>query len=387
MKFLVAPDSYKGSISATSAALAMEEGIKRIFPKSQVIKVPLADGGEGTVEALVTATKGKIITKTVKDPLGREIESFFGVLGDNKTAVVEMAAASGLPLLKTDERNPLITTTYGTGQLIKAALDHGCEEIIVGIGGSATNDGGAGMAEALGVVFLDENGAKLPWGGAALKNLHKIDVSNLDPRLEKTKITVACDVDNPLCGKRGASAVYGPQKGATKEMVELLDLALANYAQKIKDEIGVDVLNIPGSGAAGGLGAGILAFLRGSLKPGIKIILDAVDFENKVKDASMVLTGEGKIDEQTAYGKAPMGVAQAAQKYNVPVLAFGGILGSNYEKVYEKGIDYVSGNVQSIMDLDQAIADGYKLLADNVERTMRAINVGIKLQTKSSNRI
>jgi len=380
MKFVVAPDSFKGSISAIEAASAMEEGIKRIFADSEIIKVPLADGGEGTVEALVTATGGKIICTRVLDPLGRERESFFGILGNGKTAVVEMAAASGLPLLKPEEKNPYITTTYGTGQLIKAALDYGCDEIIIGIGGSATNDGGAGMAQALGALLLDDGGRELPFGGRALRDLHTINIENMDPRLGATKIIAACDVDNPLCGERGASAVYGPQKGASPEMIKELDAALANFADKIKKQMGVDVLNVPGAGAAGGLGAGILAFLKGNLKPGIKLVLDAVDFDYKVKDADLVLTGEGRIDEQTAYGKAPIGVAQVAQKYRVPVLAFGGILGDNYEKVYEKGIDYVSANVQSIISLDEAIKKGYDLLVSNTERSMRAVKIGLSLR-------
>ncbi|MBS3969751.1 MAG: glycerate kinase [Clostridia bacterium] len=379
MKFVVAPDSFKGSISAVEAASAMEEGIKRVFAHSEVIKIPLADGGEGTVEALVTATDGKIIHLTVLDPLGRERESFFGILGNGKTAVIEMAAASGLPLLKPEERNPYITTTYGTGQLIKAALDFGCDEIIIGIGGSATNDGGAGMAQALGVSLLDNCGRELSFGGRALKDLHTINLANMDARLNKTKITAACDVDNPLCGERGASAVYGPQKGASPEMVKELDAALANLADKIKEQMGVDVLHVPGAGAAGGLGAGILAFLKGNLKPGIELVLDAVGFDHKVKDADLVLTGEGRIDEQTAYGKAPMGVAQVAQKYGVPALAFGGILGDNYEKVYEKGIAFVSANVQSIISLDEAMKNSYALLAANTERAMRAVKIGIQI--------
>ena len=379
MKFVVAPDSFKGSVSAVEAASAMEEGIKRVFAHSEVIKIPLADGGEGTVEALVTATDGKIIHLTVLDPLGRERESFFGILGNGKTAVIEMAAASGLPLLKPEERNPYITTTYGTGQLIKAALDFGCDEIIIGIGGSATNDGGAGMAQALGVSLLDNCGRELSFGGRALKDLHTINLANMDARLNKTKITAACDVDNPLCGERGASAVYGPQKGASPEMVKELDAALANLADKIKEQMGVDVLHVPGAGAAGGLGAGILAFLKGNLKPGIELVLDAVGFDHKVKDADLVLTGEGRIDEQTAYGKAPMGVAQVAQKYGVPALAFGGILGDNYEKVYEKGIAFVSANVQSIISLDEAMKNSYALLAANTERAMRAVKIGIQI--------
>lgn len=380
MRFIVAPDSFKGSMSAIKAASAMEEGIKRVFANSEVIKIPLADGGEGTVEALVQATNGKMISVTVLDPLGKEVKSFFGILGNGRTAVIEMAAASGLPLLKTEERNPYMTTTYGTGQLIKAALDYNCEEIVVGIGGSATNDGGAGMAQALGAALLDKDGNELPFGGKSLKNLDKIDMSKMDPRLKNTKITAACDVDNPLCGERGASAVYGPQKGATPEMVKELDACLKIFAEKVKEQLRIDVLNVPGAGAAGGLGAGILAFLGGNLKPGIGLVLDAVEFEDRVKDVDMVLTGEGRIDEQTAYGKAPMGVAQLAKKYEVPVLAFAGILGDNYQKVYEKGIDFVSANVQTIITLDDAIHEGFSLLVTNVERTMRAVKIGMDLR-------
>jgi len=385
MKFVVAPDSFKGSISAIEAALAMEEGIKRVFVHSEIIRIPLADGGEGTVEALITTTNGKVIYNTVLDPLGREIESFFGILGNGKTAIIEMAAASGLPLLKPEERNPYITTTYGTGQLIKAALDSGCDEIIIGIGGSATNDGGAGMLQALGASLIDINGEELFFGGRSLKDLHTINLDNLDSRLNNTKVTVACDVDNPLCGERGASAVYGPQKGASPEMVKELDAALANFADKIKIQMGIDVFNVSGAGAAGGLGAGILAFLKGKLKPGIELVLDAVDFDNKVKDADLILTGEGRIDGQTAYGKAPVGVAQVAQKYGVSVLAFGGILGDSYEKVYEKGIDFVSANVQNIVSLDEAIKNGYTLLVANTERAMRAVKIGMDLRKNNDN--
>jgi len=382
LRIIVASDSFKGSVSAIEAASAMEEGIKKVFANSEVIKIPLADGGEGTVEALTQATDGKIVSVMALDPLGREIESFFGILGNGRTAVIEMAAASGLPLLKTKERNPYITTTYGTGQLIKAALDYNCEEIIVGIGGSATNDGGAGMAQALGAVLLDKNGNKLSFGGRALKELDKLDMSKIDSRLKNTKITAACDVDNPLCGERGASAVYGPQKGANPEMVRELDTSLAIFAEKVKEQLEIDVLNVPGAGAAGGLGAGILAFLGGSLKPGIGLVLDAVDFENRLKGVDLVLTGEGRIDEQTAYGKAPMGVAQLAKKYEIPVLAFSGILGHNYQKIYEKGIDFVSANVQSIITLDDAINEGYSLLVTNVERAMRAVRIGIDLRSE-----
>jgi len=380
LKLVIAPDSFKGSMSAIEAAQAMEDGIKRVFADSEIIKIPLADGGEGTVDAMIAATGGRKVAVVVEDPLGRQINSFLGVLGDGKTAVVEMAAASGLPLLKPEEKNPYITSTYGTGQLIKAALDLGCREIIVGIGGSATNDGGAGMAEALGAVFLDAGGNRLPRGGRNLQKLSRIDTSQMDPRIKETRVTAACDVDNPLCGVCGASAVYGPQKGATNEMIQELDAALANFAGVIKNQLGLDVAEIPGAGAAGGLGAGLMAFLNGTLRPGIQLVLSAVGFEKHLQGASAVLTGEGRIDEQTAYGKAPIGVAQAAKKYQLPVLAFCGVLGGNYHKVYDKGIDYVGANVQAVIDLQTAIDKGYPLLVDNVERAMRALRLGMCLK-------
>ncbi|NLC77617.1 MAG: glycerate kinase [Clostridia bacterium] len=379
MKFVVAPDSFKGSLSAVEAANAMEEGIKRVFPHSEVVKKPIADGGEGTVDALIVATGGKKINVPVKDPLGRDIEGFLGILGDGRTAAIEMAAASGLTLLKEKERNPLITSTYGTGQLILKAVELGCQEMIIGIGGSATNDGGAGMAQALGVVFLDKKGRVLPPGGQYLKDLAYIDVSGMDRRLKKLQVMVACDVDNPLYGERGASRVYGPQKGATPDDVIVLDEALKNYAKVIKEELGIDVAGIPGGGAAGGLGAGLVAFLNGILKPGIEIVLEAIDFESCLKDAALVLTGEGRIDEQTAYGKAPIGIARVAQKHQIPVLAFAGALGDGFQAVYSHGIDFVSANIQSIIGLDEAIQDSYCLLVENVERAMRAVKTGMKL--------
>jgi len=384
MMFVVAPDSFKGSLSAVEAANAMTEGIKKVFPNSVVKKIPLADGGEGTVEALVTATQRELVKVKVRDPLGRKIDSFLGILGNKKTAVIEMAAASGITLLKQEkEKNPLITSTFGTGELIKKALDLCCEEIIIGLGGSATNDGGAGMAQALGVKFLDKNNKELPLGGKYLRNLAFIDTSQIDKRLDKVKVIAACDVDNPLCGVRGASAVYGPQKGATQDNVMELDAALKHYAIVIKEQLGKDVMNIPGAGAAGGLGAGILAFLNGTLRPGIQLVLNIVNFEEQIKDADLVLTGEGKIDEQTAYGKAPMGVAQAARKYDIPVFIFGGILGDNYQKLYEIGVDYISANVQKIINLEEAINTAYELLTDNVERAMRGVKVGMQIENKA----
>jgi len=333
MYIIVAPDSFKGSLSAIDVANAMERGIIAVIPNAQVTKVPIADGGEGTVEALVTATGGRMMYEKVMGPLGDTVDACWGILGDNETGVIEMAAASGLLLIPIEERNPRIATTYGTGQLMKVALDQGIRKLIIGIGGSATNDGGVGMARALGVRFLDESNNDLPNGGAALKNLWKIDREGIDRRLAETTILVACDVDNPLCGPRGASAVYGPQKGATPGVIDELDQALKHYAEVAKQNTGRDVAERPGAGAAGGLGAGLLFFTSSRLRPGVQIVLEATSFAEKVKLADLVITGEGCTDFQTAHGKAPVGVAKIAQLYNVPTLCLSGSLGTGCEAV------------------------------------------------------
>ena len=305
MRIVVAPDSYKGSVSALGVAQAMERGILKIFPEAEVLKVPIADGGEGTVEALVAATDGQLRPCEVTGPLGERILATWGVLGDGMTAVMEMASASGLPLLAREQRDPRMASTYGTGELMRCILDAGLRKIIIGIGGSATNDGGAGMARALGVRFADALGKELPDGGAALAGLASIHIEGLDPRLQETQITVACDVDNPLCGPRGASAVFGPQKGATPEIVAELDAALWHYSLLAQETTGRLVAERPGAGAAGGLGAGLLLFTAAVLKPGVEIVLEAVKFSETVKGATFVLTGEGRTDFQTAFGESP----------------------------------------------------------------------------------
>ncbi|GAM76326.1 glycerate kinase [Vibrio ishigakensis] len=286
MKIIIAPDSYKESLTAMEVAEAIEAGFKKIFTDAEYIKLPMADGGEGTVQSLVDATEGSIVTHQVTGPLGQSVEGFFGLMGDGSTAIIEMAAASGLHLVEPEKRNPLITTTFGTGELVKAALDRGVKHIIVGIGGSATNDGGIGMAQALGAKLLDKDGNELGFGGGELSKLASIDLSNLDPRLADIKLEVACDVDNPLCGEKGASHVFGPQKGATREMVQTLDANLAHYAEIIKATNGRDVVNTTGAGAAGGLGAALLGLFDASLRPGIQIVMDAVN----LSDVSKTLT-------------------------------------------------------------------------------------------------
>ena len=341
MKIVIAPDSFKGSMTAFAVAEAMGRGVRRVFPDAELDLVPMADGGEGTVEALVSATGGQTVPVKVTGPLGEQVAAFYGLLGDGETAVIEMAAASGLPLVPPERRNPLLTTTFGTGELIRAALDGGARRLIIGIGGSATVDGGVGMAQALGGRFLDQAGRELPFGGGALVHLERIDLSGLDPRLATCEITVACDVDNPMTGPRGAAAVFGPQKGADPAMVGLLDRALQRLAEVIRRDLGQDVEHLPGAGAAGGMGGGLIAFLAAKLRPGVEIVIQEVRLRERLAGAALCLTGEGSTDFQTAHGKTPMGVAQAAKAHGVPVLCLSGGLGHGHEAVHEVGIDAV----------------------------------------------
>ena len=377
MRILVAPDSYKGCLSALEVASAMERGILRVFPKADIDKVPIADGGEGTVAALVEATNGTIYDTPVRAPLGDTISAQWGMFGDGVTAVIEMAAASGLPLLLPDRRDALNACTWGTGDMVRAALDKGAKKLIIGIGGSATNDGGMGFARSLGIRFLDAQGKDLPPGGAALAQLASLDLSGLDPRLASTEIRVACDVDNPLCGPRGASAVFGPQKGATPDMVAQLDAALAHYATIAAKATGRDkVAETAGAGAAGGLGAALLYFTNAKLAPGVSLVLEATKFDERVKNADLVFTGEGRTDFQTAFGKAPVGVAGAAKKYGVPVICLSGGLGEGATDVYPHGIDALSGIAPAPMKLEDCLKNGATLLEDAAERVCRLVQVG-----------
>lgn len=382
MQIVVAPDSYKGSLSAVGVADAMERGILSVFPDATVVKVPIADGGEGTVEALVGTTGKSLAQEDVMDPLGRPITAAWGVLGDRSTAVVEMAAASGLTLLTREERNPLVTTTFGTGQLILAALDRGYRRLILGIGGSATNDGGTGMARALGARFLDEDGQELPHGGGALSRLATLDVAGMDPRLAELELLVACDVDNPLCGPNGASAIYGPQKGATPSMVAELDAALGRYAGMAAKVTGRDIAGLPGAGAAGGLGAGLLFFTGAHLRPGVQIVLEASSFTEKLKTADLVITGEGLTDHQTVMGKAPVGVAAAAAPFGVPVIGLSGGLGQGSEKVLEHGIAALMSIAPGPMALDACMAAAGQLVEEAAARLCRLLRVGQSLNPK-----
>ena len=376
MRIIVAPDSYKGSVSALGVAEAMERGIHAVFPEAEVLKVPIADGGEGTVEALVAATGGRLLQTEVRGPLGEPVRAHWGVSGDGATAFIEMAAASGLPLVPRELRDPRVTSTFGTGELMKAALDAGLRKLVVGIGGSATNEGGTGMAKALGVRFLDGRGRDLPEGGGALSNLSRIDLSGLDPRLAEASILVACDVDNPLCGPRGASAVYGPQKGATPDMVAELDAALGVFAGIAASATGRDVALLPGSGAAGGLGAGLLFFSPASLRPGVSIVLETTGFEALVQGADLVFTGEGRTDFQTAMGKAPVGVAAVAKRHGVPVVCLSGGLGEGAEDVLVHGIDALASVVPQPMALEACMGQGSALVEAAASRVCRILRVG-----------
>jgi len=339
-KVVIAVDSFKGTMSSIEVCTLIETGFKAVLPELETVKVPIADGGEGTVDAFLAALGGEKAKVHVKDPLFREIESFYGILPDHKTAVIEMAAASGLPLVEA-EKNPCLTSTYGTGELILDALNRGCNKLIIGIGGSATNDGGIGMAAALGVKFLDEAGKPVSLNGEGLAQLRRIDLSEKDPRIDQCQILVACDVDNPLYGENGAAYVFAPQKGADRAMVEYLDQNLQNYAAVLQKELGLSVQEIAGAGAAGGLGAGLVAFTPAQLKPGIEIILDAVQFGAVITDADLIVTGEGKIDGQSLRGKVPVGIADRAKDSGVPVIAIVGDVGDGLEAIYQRGITAV----------------------------------------------
>lgn len=339
-KIVIAVDSFKGTMSSVEVCNLIEKGIHQILPTVSTVKVPIADGGEGTVDAFLAAAGGQKITVRVKDPLFREIDAYYGLLADQTTAIIEMATASGLPLVE-DKKNPRQTTTYGTGQLILDALNRGCRKLIIGIGGSATNDGGIGMAAALGVKFLDADGQAVPLNGQGLEKLCHIDLAGKDPRIDQCEISVACDVDNPLYGEKGAAYVFGPQKGADPAMVKYLDQNLQNYAAVLQRALGIDVQTIPGSGAAGGLGAGLLAFTPARLKSGIDIILDHVGFNEIIAAADLIITGEGKIDGQSLRGKVPIGIAARAKQIGIPVVAMVGDIGEDTEAVYEKGIQAI----------------------------------------------
>lgn len=377
MKILVAPDSYKGSLSSKQVCQAIEEGLlKACQGVFEVVKVPIADGGEGTVDAFLSALGGELIELTVTGPLGKPVHSFYGILPDG-TAVIEMAAASGLSLIPAHQRNPLVTTTYGTGQLIMNALDHGCSRFIVGIGGSATNDAGVGMLQALGIKFLDDAGKEVPWGGGNLDKVATIDLKGMDPRLKNAQFVVACDVDNPLCGEKGASAVYGPQKGATPDMVKLLDRNLSHLADVAAGVLGEDHRNDPGAGAAGGLGFAFKAFLDAQMRPGIDVVMEATHMDTLAAQSDVIITGEGRTDYQTAqFGKAPSGVAKLGKRMGKPVLLISGALGEGYQELFNQGVIAAFSIANGPLSLQEAMENAYSLLVDiaqNIGRLLVAL--------------
>jgi len=380
VKIVIAPQAFKGSLSALNVANAVQKGVRRIFPDAQILTCPVADGGDGTLETLVESSGGKIIETNVADPTGKPIVAQWGAMGDGNTAVIEMARTSGLALLTLEERDPLNATTYGLGEIIVSALNKGFRKFIVGIGGSATNDAGAGMAQALGIRLMDREGRNLVFGGAALQNLSVIDTSSIDQRVLESNFQIACDVNNPLTGPEGASAVYGPQKGATEENVRQLDSALGVFAEVTKRDLGKDISNLEGAGAAGGLGAGMIAFVEGHLRAGVDIVLDTVNLAEKLESADLVITGEGSIDFQTVYNKAPIGVARMAKARGIPTIGISGMLGKNYQIVHNHGIDAALSIANGPISLEESLQNAPSLISEAVEESLRLISVGMKLR-------
>ncbi|WP_317202511.1 glycerate kinase [Janthinobacterium sp.] len=375
MKIVIAPDSFKESLSALQVADEIEAGFREIFPRARYVKIPLADGGEGTVQAMIDATAGRRVELSVSGPLGAPVAAFYGLTGGEHIAVIEMAAASGLELVPPALRNPLLTSSYGTGELIRAALDAGARRFVLGVGGSASNDGGAGLLQALGVRLLDAAGAELEPGGGALARLARIDISGLDKRLRDCQIDVACDVSNPLLGPQGASAVFGPQKGASAAMVAQLDANLRHYAALVLRDVGADIGALPGAGAGGGAAAAMTAFLGGRLRPGTEIVNDAIGLEQALADADLIITGEGRIDSQTIHGKTPIGVARAARRLGKPVIAIAGCLAASAAAVHEHGIAAVFGAVSRPCSVAEALAEA----AVNLRAAARNIAATLKL--------
>ena len=373
-KYVVAPDSFKESMTAKEVCDAMEKGIKEADSAAEVIKVPMADGGEGTVDSLVDATQGQRVIVEVTGPLGNKISAYYGILGNGTTAVIEMAKASGLEIVEKKKRNPMITTTFGTGELIRDALDHNVKEIIIGLGGSSTNDGGSGMAQALGAKLLDQNNRQIPFGGGNLDKLDKIDISNLDSRLQDVKIILASDVTNPLIGKDGASRVFGPQKGATPEMVEKLENNLQHCAKIVKRDLNKEVALVSGAGAAGGLGAGLIAFTTCEMRRGVDLAIEVTKLEEKIRDADYVFTGEGGTDFQTKFGKTPYGVAKLGKKYHKPVISLAGYLGEGNDSLYSEGFTAIFRIIPGACDLSTALKNGPSNVARTTENIVRLLN-------------
>lgn len=376
MKIVIASDSYKGSFSTLEVANSIEKGIRNVYKDAKIIKIPVADGGEGTVDALVLGTNGRYEEVEVVGPLGEKVSAKYGIL-DGNIAVIEMAAASGLTLLDDTDLNPLVTTTYGTGQLIRSAMEKGIRKIYVGLGGSSTNDGGIGMAQALGISFKDKLGNEVGYGGGELNKVWEIDCSNIHPLIKDTEIMVISDVQNPLCGVNGASNIFGPQKGATKETIEVLDNNLKYFGMKVKEYTGKDIINTPGAGAAGGLGGGLIAFCDAKIYSGIDKVLDITNIEEYLIDTDLVITGEGKIDGQSIFGKVPVGVAKRAKKYNIPVIAIVGSIGEGASDVYDYGIDIIIDIVDKPMTLEEAMSNVSDLIEKAAENIIRIYKIKV----------
>ncbi|GAA4714773.1 glycerate kinase [Brevibacillus fulvus] len=376
MKVVIAPDSFKGSLTAKQAGEAIERGLKKVLADGSFMVVPMADGGEGTLQCLLDATQGRKLQAIVKDPLGRDIVADYGILGDGQTCMIELAAASGLYLLEPQERNPAITTTYGFGQLIKAGLDQGCRHFLLGLGGSATNDGGAGMLQALGYALLGEAGQPIGWGGGQLHKLREIRREECDPRLAECRFIIACDVTNPLIGAKGASFVFGPQKGADRTMCERLDQNLTHFADVIQRTTGVAIHHLPGAGAAGGIAGALLALLDGKLQSGIDLVIQATGLERLLPGSDLVITGEGQVDGQTAQGKTPLGVAKLAQRYKIPTIVLAGSVGQGIDSLYQHGVQAVVSIVNRPMTLEVAMADAAALVESAAEQVMRIYTGG-----------
>ena len=373
MKIVIAPDSFKDSLSAEKVADAIAAGLADVMPHAQLVKCPMADGGEGTVEAIVAAGNGQLRRNHVQGPLGAPVEAHWGWLPDSHTAIIEMAEASGLQLLKPEQRNACITSTFGTGELIKAALDAGARRVILAIGGSATNDAGAGALQALGLGLFDAQGNHLPRGGLALAHVARIELSGLDPRLAEVRFEIAADVNNPLCGEHGASAIFGPQKGASAEQVRLLDQALGHFADHCANVLPKDVRHEPGSGAAGGLGFAAKAFFGAQFRAGVEVVAELVGLAEAVKGADLVITGEGRFDAQTLRGKTPFGVASIARAEGVPVVVLAGTLGEGYQALYEHGINAAFAIASGPMTLQDACARAAPLLTDRARDIARLL--------------
>lgn len=383
MKIVIAPQGFKAGISGLEAAEAIASGVLAAVPDAETVLAPVADGGDGTLNSLVDATGGQVFTSTVTGPLGHPLEARWGVMGDGATAVIEMALASGLALVPQRRRNPRVTTTAGTGEILREALDRGYTRIIVGLGGSATNDGGAGMASALGARFLDSGGRQLPAGGAALARLDRLDTGELHPALSEATIVAATDVTNPLCGPDGASAVFGPQKGANQEMVQELDIALDNYARVVARDLGRDVSEQPGAGAAGGLGAGLMAFAGATLQSGIDMVCEVLGFDELLQGADLVITGEGRADRSTIFNKAPVGVARHARSHGIPTVLLAGSLGPGHEELYDHGLAAVVCIADRPMSFEMSLSRSAELLEAAAATTLRLIMAGRGMEAAS----